>query len=55
MKHGEKGMTDRETRAFVEALEIIVELSPTKEEALKQIQRVAQKLEKEPTHPDQGN
>lgn len=55
MKHGENGMTDRESRAFVQALEIIVEMSTSKEEALKQIERVAAKLEKEPTSPEQGH
>lgn len=55
MKHEEKTMTNKEAKALLKAVEIIIELSETKEQAKERVKEIAKELEKEPTDPDQGN
>ena len=55
MKHEEKAMTNKETKALLKAIEIIIDLSPTKDDAKKHVQEIAKELEKEPTDTDQSN
>jgi hypothetical protein len=50
----EKRMTNKECKALLKAIEIIIDLSPTKDEAKQKIQEIANELEKEPTDTDQG-
>lgn len=51
---GEKLMTNKECKALLKAIEIIIDLSPTKDEAKQKIQEIAKELEKEPTDTEQG-
>ena len=55
MKHEVKGMTNKEAKALLKAIEIIIELSETKEEAKENVKKIANELKKEPINPDQGN
>jgi hypothetical protein len=55
MKHEEKGMTNKQAKALLKAIEIIIDLSPTKDDAKKRIKEIAKEIEKEPTDTDQGN
>jgi hypothetical protein len=54
MKAKEKLMTNKECKALLKAIEIIVDLSPTKEFAKQKIQEISNEIEKEPTDTDQG-
>lgn len=55
MKHEVKGMTNKEAKALLKAIEIIIELSETKEAAKEMVKEIANELKKEPINPDQGN
>lgn len=55
MKKEEMQMTNRQSKALLKAIEIIVSLSKTKKQAKERIQEVAQELEKEPTDAEQSN
>lgn len=50
----EKQMTNKECKALLKAIEIILDLAPTKELAKQKIKEIANELEKEPTDTDQG-
>lgn len=54
MKEKEKQMTNKQCKALLKAIEIIIEQSPTKDEAKQRINEIANELEKEPTDTDQG-
>lgn len=54
MKHEEHKMTNRETKALLKAIEIIIDLSPDKDQAKQHIQTIARELKKEPTDTDQS-
>ena len=54
MKNGEKAMTNKQTKALLKAIEIIIDLSPTKDDAMQRVQEIAKELEKEPTDTDQS-
>ena len=54
MKHEEKGMTNKQATALLKAIEIIIDMAETKEEAKERIKEIADELKKEPTDPDQG-
>ena len=47
-------MTNQQTKALLKAIEIIVELAPTKEEAQNRIKEIAKAIEKEPTSTNQS-
>ena len=49
MKFEDKQMTTKEFKAFLKAIEIIIEQSPTKDDAKQRIKEIANELEKEPT------
>lgn len=55
MKHEEKRMTNKQSKALLKAIEIIIDLSETKEQAKERIKEIANELEKEPTDVDQNN
>lgn len=50
----EKRMTNKQCKALLKAIEIITDLSPTKEYAKQKIKEIANELEKEPTDTEQG-
>lgn len=54
MKNEERQMTNRQSKALLKAIEIIIDLSPTKDDAKQRIQEIAKELEKEPTDTDQS-
>ena len=54
MKHEEKAMTNKQAKALLKAVEIIIELSPTKDEAKERVKEIANELEKEPIDTDQS-
>ena len=53
-KKEEKQMTNQQTKALLKAIEIIIELAPTKEEAQTRIKEIREAIEKEPTSTDQS-
>ena len=54
MKHEEKRMTNKQSKALLKAIEIIIDLSETKEQAKERIREIANELEKEPIEADQS-
>ena len=50
----EKQMTNRQCKALLKAVEIIIDQAQTKDEAKQKIQEIANELEKEPTDTEQG-
>lgn len=52
---GVSGMTNSQTRALLKAVEIIVDLAQTKDEAKEKIREISNEIkEKEPTDTDQS-
>lgn len=51
----EKKMTNLQTKALLKAIDIIIQLSPTKEDAQERIREISNVLEKEPTTTDESN
>ncbi len=49
------GMTNKQTKALIKAIEIIIDLSETKEDAKERINEIAKELEKGSTDTDQSN
>ena len=49
MKEKETQMTNKELKAFLKAIEIIIEQSPTKDEAKQRVKEISNELENEPT------
>lgn len=50
----EKQMTNKQCKALLKAIEIIIDQAPTKDDAKQKIKEIANELEKEPTDTDQG-
>ena len=50
----DKRMTNRQCKALLKAIEIIIDQAQTKDEAKQKIKEIANELEKEPTNTDQG-
>lgn len=48
-------MTNLQTKALLKSIEIIIDLSPTKDQAKERIREISKELEKELTDTDQGN
>ena len=54
MTERKKQMTNRQCKALLKAVEIIIDQAQTKDEAKQKIKEIANELEKEPTDTDQG-
>ncbi len=50
----EKRMTNKQCKALLKAIEIIIDQAQTKDEAKQKIKEIANELKKEPTDTDQG-
>lgn len=50
----EKRMTNKQCKALLKAIEIIIDQAKDKDEAKQKIQEIANELEKEPTDTKQG-
>ena len=53
-KNEVKPMTNKQAKALLKAVEIIIDLSPTKEDAKARVKEIANELEKESTETDQS-
>ena len=50
----EKRMTNKQCKALLKAIEIIIDQAQTKDEAKQKIKEIANELKKEPPDTDQG-